>query len=427
MVAGSRGILEAIEVKKRGGELSQATIEEAVDGYTAGEIPDYQMSALLMAILLKGMNYGETLAMTRAMAYSGKHYSFPGCADKHSTGGVGDKVSLTALPVIAACGLPVAKLSGRGLGTTGGTVDKLESIPGFSCALTEDRFRSQVEEVGIAIGEAGEVAPADRAIYALRDATATVDSLPLIASSIVSKKVATGAEFLLYDVKCGSGAFMRSVEDARELAGTLVWLSGQFGISASAIITGMDEPLGSAVGNALEVREAVRFLKGEEVREDLSETAETVASRLLSLAGREEPGRDVERAISSGAAYETFLRLVAAQGGDPSALDTLPVSGEVEAVRAPRDGYVARLDAHLVGEAALLLGAGRQRKGDDVDPGVGVEVLVRVGDGVDSGREVALLYHRGGRGLEEARRRLVRSIGISDEPPRPLPAILEGP
>lgn len=425
MVAGSRGILEAIEVKKRGGELSQATIEEAVDGYTAGEIPDYQMSALLMAILLKGMNYGETLAMTRAMAYSGKHYSFPGCADKHSTGGVGDKVSLTALPVIAACGLSVAKLSGRGLGTTGGTVDKLESIPGFSCALTEDRFRSQVEEVGIAIGEAGEVAPADRAIYALRDATATVDSLPLIASSIVSKKVATGAEFLLYDVKCGSGAFMRSVEDARELAGTLVRLSGQFGISASAIITGMDEPLGSAVGNALEVREAVRFLQEAPVREDLSETAKAVASRLLSLAGREEPGREVEQAISSGAAYETFLRLVAAQGGDPSALDALPVSGEVESVRAPRDGYVARFDARLVGEAALLLGAGRQKKGEAVDPGVGVEVLVRVGDRVGRGQELALLYHRSGRGLEGARRLLTRSLELADEPSSPPPAILE--
>src|SRR5215218_6661847 len=276
-------MLDAIEIKKSGGELSEGLIQDVVGAYTAGEIPDYQMASLLMAIFIRGMDYGETLALTRAMAESGKTYSFPECVDKHSTGGVGDKVSLTALPIVAACGAPVAKLSGRGLGATGGTVDKLESIPGFSCDLSEERFRRQVDEVGLAITEAGDLAPADKEIYALRDTTGTVDSLPLIGSSIVSKKAATGAGHLLYDVKRGSGAFMKTTEDARELAGLLVRLSVSLGIRASALITDMDNPLGSAIGNALEVRESVRFLTGGEVPGDLSNEARHIAVRLLEL------------------------------------------------------------------------------------------------------------------------------------------------
>jgi thymidine phosphorylase len=416
-------IHHAIETKKSGGELSDETIGAVVEGYTAGEIPDYQMAALLMAIFIRGMAYEETLALTKAMAESGERYSFPECVDKHSTGGVGDKVSLTALPIVAACGAPVAKLSGRGLGTTGGTIDKLESIPGFSAQLSRERFERQVQEVGLAIAEAGDLAPADKEIYALRDTTGTVDSLPLIGSSIVSKKAATGAGYLLYDVKRGSGAFMKTTEQARELAGLLVRLSEDSGIKASALITEMDNPLGSAVGNALEVRESVRFLRGDEVPEDLAYEARYFAARLLELRGTEDPERAVERVLSSGAAYEKFGEFVRAQGGDADALDDLPVSCEVREVAAPRGGYVARFGALGIASAALALGAGRQKKGDEVDPGAGVEVLVKVADEVEEGQPVARLY--GGRHVGRAEFLVQEALEISDEPVDPAPAILD--
>jgi pyrimidine-nucleoside phosphorylase len=309
-----------------------------VRGYTEGIVPDYQMASLLMAVFIRGMKYAETLALTRAMADSGERYSFPECVDKHSTGGVGDKISLTSLPIVAACGAPVAKLSGRGLGTTGGTIDKLESIPGFSVDLSKEQFRRQVEEVGLAITEAGNLAPADKVIYALRDTTGTVDSLPLIGSSIVSKKVATGAGHMLYDVKRGSGAFMKTTAEARELAELLVRLSEDLGIRASALITDMDHPLGSAIGNALEVRESIAFLKGDEVPEDLSHEACQVAVRLLELNGIPDPGNMVEDALSSGTSYEKFVEFVQAQGGDANALEALPVSDEVREVAALREG-----------------------------------------------------------------------------------------
>ena len=415
-------VLEAIELKKRGGELPGELIREVVEGYTEGEIPDYQMSALLMAIFIRGMGYEETLALTTAMARSGERYSFPGCVDKHSTGGVGDKISLTSLPIVAACGAPVAKLSGRGLGTTGGTVDKLEAIPGFSVALSEERFRRQVESVGLAIAEAGEVAPADKAIYALRDTTGTVDSLPLIGSSIVSKKAATGAGHLLYDVKQGSGAFMKGLEEARELASLLVRLSNDSGIRASALITDMDEPLGSAIGNALEVRESVRFLRNDEAPEDLSVMARAVAVRLLELKGIEEAEAAVERALSSGAAFEKLREFVAAQGGDVQALEEMPVSEEVREVAAPSSGHVAGLGALGAGRAALALGAGREKKGDVVDPGVGVEVLVKTGDEVEEGQPVARIY--GSRNAGTAEGLILDSLKISDEPAQRPPVIL---
>jgi pyrimidine-nucleoside phosphorylase len=380
------------------------------------------MSALLMTIFIWGMGYEETLALTRAMAESGARYSFPECVDKHSTGGVGDKISLTSLPIVAACGAPVAKLSGRGLGPTGGTIDKLESIPGFSFDLPEKRMREQVEEIGIAITEAGDLAPADKAIYALRDATGTVDSLPLIGSSIVSKKAATGAGHLLYDVKSGSGAFMKTADGARELAELLVHLSKSLGIEASALITDMDEPLGAAVGNALEVRESVYFLRGESSPADLTRMARAVAVRLLELKGIPEPERAVEKAISSGAAYEKLARLVAAQGGDAGALEDLPVSKKVRMVVAPRAGHLARLGALGVGRAALLLGAGREMKGDKVAPGAGVEVLVKIGDEVERGQPVAWLY--GDRNAERAEELILESLEISDTPYERPPAIL---
>ena len=416
-------VLDAIETKKFGGELSEGTIREVVAGYTDGAVPDYQMASLLMAIFIRGMSYEETLALTRAMAESGERYSFPECVDKHSTGGVGDKISLTSLPIVAACGAPVAKLSGRGLGTTGGTIDKLESIPGFSCDLSRERMERQVEEVGFAISEAGNLAPADKAIYALRDTTGTVDSLPLIGSSIVSKKVATGAGHLLYDVKRGSGAFMKTTEDARRLAELLVRLSNDLGIRSSALITDMDNPLGSAIGNALEVRESVSLLKGEEVPEDLSNEARHIAVRLLELKGTEAPEKAVKNALTSGAAYEKFREFVLAQGGDAGALEDLPVSDEVREVAAPEGGYVARFGASGVGRAALALGAGREKKGDEIDPGAGVEVLIKVGDRIEEGEPVARLY--GSRNAERAQALVQEALEISEEPVEPPPAILD--
>jgi len=415
-------ILDAIETKKFGGELSDGLIQGVVAGYTAGEVPDYQMASLLMAIFIRGMSYEETLALTRAMAESGKTYSFPECVDKHSTGGVGDKVSLTALPIVAACGAPVAKLSGRGLGATGGTIDKLESIPGFSCNLSKERFSRQVEEVGLAIVEAGDLAPADKEIYALRDTTGTVDSLPLIGSSIVSKKAATGAGHLLYDVKRGSGAFMKTTEEARELAELLVRLSEDLGIDASALITDMDNPLGSAIGNALEVRESVLLLKNEPVPDDLAEEVRHVATRLLELKGIPGGSTAVDNALSSGSAYEKFREFVSAQGGDAEALEDLPVSARVSEVWAPRGGYVAHFGASAIGNAALALGAGRKQKGDQIDPGSGIEVLVKPGDPLQQGQPVARLY--GEREAEPARRLVLEALKISDEPVEAPPAIL---
>jgi pyrimidine-nucleoside phosphorylase len=416
-------ILDAIEVKKAGGVLDEDTIAAVVDGYTAGDVPDYQMSALLMAIFLRGMSYDETLALTRTMANSGPRYSFPECVDKHSTGGVGDKVTLTALPIVAACGAPVAKLSGRGLGITGGTIDKLEAIPGFSVALGDDAFRRQVDRVGIAIAEAGVLAPADKAIYALRDTTGTVDSMPLIGSSIVSKKVATGAGHLLYDVKRGSGAFMKTTEQARELAELLVRLSESMGVRASALITDMDAPLGVAVGNALEVRESVAFLRGEPTAPDLAEVARDVAVRLLELTGGGDAQDAVERALSSGAAHDKLAELVRAQSGDAEALEDLPVSEHVREVTAPAAGHVARLDALAVGRASLALGAGRERKDDVIDPGAGVEVLVRIGDEIEAGRPVARLY--GEREVERAERLIADALELSDEPVTPPPHVVD--
>ncbi|CAN5213643.1 pyrimidine-nucleoside phosphorylase [soil metagenome] len=416
-------ILDAIETKKFGGELSDGLIRDVVEGYALGKVPDYQMASLLMAIFIQGMSYAETLALTRAMAESGETYSFPECVDKHSTGGVGDKVSLTALPIVAACGAPVAKLSGRGRGATGGTVDKLESIPGFSCNLSEEIFSRQVEEVGLAIVEAGDLAPADKEIYALRDTTGTVDSLPLIGSSIVSKKVATGAGHLLYDVKRGSGAFMKTTEEARKLADLLVRLSEDLGIDASALITDMDNPLGSTIGNALEVRESVLLLKNEPVPDDLAAEVRHVATLLLDLKGKPEGADAIENALSSGAAYEKFIAFVRAQGGDADALEDLPVSAEVSEVKSPRDGYVARFGASDIGSAALALGAGRAKKCDRIDPGAGVEILVKPGDPLEMDQPVAHLY--GEREAERAGRLVLKALEISDEPVEPPPVILD--
>lgn len=416
-------ITDAIDTKKLGGTLAREAIEDIVAGYTAEKVPDYQMAALLMAIRLVGLEHEEQLDLTRAMAESGPRYEFPGCVDKHSTGGVGDKVTLCALPLVAACGVPVAKLSGRGLGLTGGTIDKLEAIPGFDVALGEQAFRRQVEEVGFAIGEAGELAPADKAIYALRDVTGTVDSLGLVASSIVSKKVATGAGHLLYDVKAGSGAFMQTLEEARALAEALLRLSEDMGITAGALITDMDTALGAAIGNALEVRESVAFLRGEEVRADLAEVSRDVAVRLVELHGSvEDPAAAVDEALSSGAGYAKLEEVVRAQGGDVDALADLPLAEEAGELTAPRAGVVEALDALGVARASLALGAGRVEKGDQIDPGAGVEQLVRPGDEVEEGQPVARLY--GSRGVEAALEHLRGALEITDEPVEPREHVL---
>lgn len=415
-------VQDAIETKKLGGTLDRDTIAQVVGGYTRGEVPDYQMAALLMAIRLVGMSYDETLALTEVMADSGPRYSFPDCVDKHSTGGVGDKVTLTALPLVAACGAPVAKLSGRGLGITGGTIDKLESIPGWSGDLSEAAFRAQVERIGLVVGAAGELAPADKAIYALRDTTGTVDSLPLIGSSIVSKKVATGSGHLLYDVKAGSGAFMKTLADAMELAELLVRLSASLGINASALVTDMDNALGSAVGNALEVRESVAFLRGEPVPSDLAEVATDVAVRLLELHGGADPAGSVAKALRSGAGYAKFEEFVAAQGGDPAVLTAMPVSSHVREVSSSRDGYVAAFDALGIARGALALGAGRETKADALDAGAGVEVLVRVGDAVSAGQPVARIY--GTRRADHAAELVLGALRVGDEQVAPRPHVL---
>lgn len=409
---------EAIRFKNHHGAIPDDVIEEVVAQFTRGEMPKFQMAALLMAIRLRGMDYREILALTRAMAQSGDTYSFPDCVDKHSTGGVGDKISLTSLPIVAACGVPVVKLSGRSLEWAGGTIDKLESIPGLRCSLTKQQTRTQVEKVGLAIVETGDLAPADGAIYALRDVTGTVDSLPLIVSSIVSKKVATGAGHLLYDVKCGAGAFLKTVEQASELAEVLIRVSGDLGLKASAIITNMDNPLGMAVGNVLEVRESVRFLRGEQVPEDLAQTAKYVAVRLLTLKGVDDPSEAVQEALSSGKAYEKFRDFVAYQGGDLEGIEANYAPTSVKDVGAPRSGFVARFDAEGVARAAHL-GTG-EGPSTSAKHTVGVEVLVKAGEWVDKGQPVARLHGTG----TDAEALVQDSLVLEEEYSPPPPNVL---
>lgn len=382
---------EAIELKKRGRVVAPELMDAVVTGVVDGTAPDDQLAALLMAMFLNGLDREETLSLTRAMAASGVQLSFPGCVDKHSTGGVGDTISLCALPIVAAAGVPVAKLAGRALGAAGGTIDKLEAICGLTCALEPERMRLQVERVGLAIAEATDAAPADRRLYAIRDTTGTVDSIPLIAASVVSKKVATGADAVFYDVKCGTGAFMTTPFAARELADLLVDLTEGLGIRASAEVTSMDEPLGRMVGNALEVREAIRFLSGEPVPADLAIMARFVATRLLELAGAEDAARRVDVALTSGTAFERLEAMVDAQGGT---LDRLPSTAERWTMRADREGVVRSIDAHRVGTAVLALGGGRQRKGDQVRHEVGVELIAKAGDRVTAGDQLVIVHGR---------------------------------
>jgi len=377
--------VEVIRTKRDGGVLSDSQIDWVVDAYTRGEVADEQMAALAMAILLRGMTSTETARWTRAMVASGERLDLSGLdrptVDKHSTGGVGDKITLPLAPLVAACGAAVPQLSGRGLGHTGGTLDKLESIPGLRTRLSRREFLDQLARVGAVVCAAGEsLAPADRKLYALRDVTATVESLPLIASSIMSKKIAEGTSALVLDVKVGSGAFLSSVAEARELATTMVELGAAHGVRTAALLTDMSTPLGRAVGNAVEVAEAVEVLAGGGPP-DVVRLVLALAEQMLALAGLD--GADPAAALADGRAMDVWRAMVRAQGGDPDA--PLPVARERELVRAPADGTVLAVDARAVGTAAWLLGAGRARKEDPVSPTAGVLLHRRPGEPVRAG------------------------------------------
>ncbi len=427
--------VDVITKKRDGRVLSRDDIETFVAGVTASTIPDYQASALLMAIVLRGMSDEETALLTDAMARSGDRIDLsdvPGAkVGKHSTGGVGDKVSIVLAPLAAACGVVVPKMSGRGLGHTGGTLDKLESIPGFRVDLTIDEFKQVVREVGACIiGQTARLAPADKKLYALRDVTGTVDSIPLISSSIMSKKLAEGSSALVLDVKCGDGAFMRDREAARELAQSMVAIGRLAGVRTEAIITDMDTPLGSAVGNALEIGEAIDTLAGKGPA-DLTAVVVHLASRMLVLGGL-ETGQGaatacVNDALSSGRALERFAQMIDRQGGNARVVEDrslLPTADGRAHINASDTGFVTRLAAQPIGRAANALGAGRTRVEDAVDHGVGVVALVKPGDEVQKGQPMLELHHRGGRGLEEALAVCRDAVSIGDIAPPPHEKIL---
>ncbi len=428
--------VDIIRKKRDGHALSPAEVEAFVAGVTSGAWPEYQASALLMAIVLRGMSGAETACLTRAMVHSGVKLDLsdvPGVkVDKHSTGGVGDKTSLVLAPLAAACGVVVPMMSGRGLGHTGGTLDKLESIPGFRVGLSLDEFRAALREVGCAlIGQTGEIAPADRKLYALRDVTGTVESIPLITGSIMSKKIAEGIGALVMDVKCGRGAFMKTRPDARRLAESLVATGNANGVQTAALVTAMDVPLGRAVGNALEVIECLETLKGRGPA-DLEALSVALAGRMLLLGGAaasaEEGEAKVRAALTSGRGLEKFRAVIARQGGDPRVVDDyrlLPAAPERALVRAPRSGYVLDLDAERIGRATMLLGAGRDRVEDTVDPGVGAIALAPRGQRVREGEAIVEVHHRGGARLAEALALIEEACAFGDAPPPEQPQILE--
>ena len=393
---------DIIAKKRDGGTLNQAEIAFAVNGYVAGEIPDYQMSALLMAIYLKGMTDRETACLTEVMAHSGDMVdlsAIPGVkVDKHSTGGVGDKTTLVIAPIVAACGVPIAKMSGRGLGHTGGTIDKLESVPGTRTSLTREEFFRQVKEIGIAvIGQSGEIAVADKKIYALRDVTATVGCIPLIASSIMSKKLAAGSDAILLDVTVGDGAFMKTLPDAIELARLMVAIGTAHGRKMAALITDMDQPLGYAIGNSLEVAESLSVLRGRGPA-DLTEVCLQLAANMLTLAGRGDRATCramAERAIADGTAFVKCRQMFAAQGGDVSCIDD-PGRMRKAAYRydltARGDGYIVKNDVEKIGNASVLLGAGRLKKDEPIDFAAGIVMHKKLGDPVSSGDAICTFY-----------------------------------
>jgi pyrimidine-nucleoside phosphorylase len=428
--------VDLIRTKRDGGPLDRAALEWFVAGVTDGSLPDYQASALLMAIVLKGMTAEETAFLTDAMVRSGVRVDYPGLAgvpvDKHSTGGVGDKTSIILAPLAAACGARVPMMSGRGLGHTGGTLDKLESIPGFRTGLSLDELRRGVATIGCAlIGQTSDVAPADRKLYALRDVTGTVESIPLITASIMSKKIAEGIGGLVLDVKCGDGAFMKTERDARALARSLVDTGELAGVRTEALLTRMDAPLGLAVGNALEIVESIETLKGKGPA-DLESLSVEFAARMLVLSGI-EPDVDratarVRKALTSGAGLEKLRAIIANQGGDPRVIDDyrrLPAAPGKDVFTAARDGFVTAMRAEAVGRAAVGLGAGRDRLDAAVDPAVGFVVVAPVGTRVKAGDPIVEIHHRNGHGLADARGLLDTAIQIGDAPVTAPPLVLE--
>ncbi|SFB19264.1 pyrimidine-nucleoside phosphorylase [Cohnella sp. OV330] len=426
--------VDIIRKKRFGGELTDSEIGFLIAGLVDGTIPDYQISAWAMTVCYMGMSDKETAALTLAMANSGDTVDLSPISgvkvDKHSTGGVGDKTTLIVAPLVAACGVPVAKMSGRGLGHTGGTIDKLESIPGFRTELGRDDFFAQVDEIGVAvIGQSGNIAPADKKLYALRDVTATVESIPLIASSVMSKKIAAGADAILLDVKTGDGAFMKTPEDAVKLASAMVAIGSQVGRRTVAVISDMDQPLGRTIGNALEVREAIEVLRGEGP-DDLREVSLVLASHMLVLGGVAEDTDSarsrLESAISSGEALRKFAAFVAAQGGDPGVaedLSRLPQAPLRLPVPAAEEGYVLGIEAEAVGLAAMTLGAGRATKDDAIDYAVGIELAAKPGDFVREGDLLAMLYVRADDERSASAIQAVRAsyrLGAERGPDRPL-------
>ena len=426
-----------IIIKKRdGGQLTAQEIDFFVRGFTNGEIPDYQASAFAMAVLLNGMTNFETTDLTLSMARSGQVLDLSRivdiAVDKHSSGGVGDKTSISVMPMVAACGLSVGKMSGRGLGFSGGTLDKLESIPGYRVNLSTDEFLKQLKEKGIVLtGQSLDLAPADGKMYALRDVTGTVPSMPLIASSIMCKKIAAGAQAIVLDVKVGNGAFMETLEEGRELAELMVDIGRLAGRKTVALLSDMNQPLGSAVGNSLEMIEAIETLRGRGPA-DFVEHCLHVTAHVLVLGGRAkdlDEGRTLaERSIADGSAFDKLRLLVKAQSGDVSYVDDISNFERaklVEAVKAPRSGFVSQVNARTVGEASVALGAGRAKKGDPIDHAVGFLVFKKVGDPVREGEALCEVHANDDEKLKEARESVLSAYQFSDEPTSPLPLFYE--
>ncbi|HYV45860.1 MAG TPA: thymidine phosphorylase [Myxococcaceae bacterium] len=427
---------ELIKAKRDGRKLEPSDILAFIDGYTEGEIPDYQMSALLMAIFFRGLEAEELGAWAKAMLESGDVLDLSDIdgvkVDKHSTGGVGDKVSLSLAPLAAACGVLVPMISGRGLGHTGGTLDKLQSIPGFRVDLTVDQYRRIVREVGAClIGQTDQLAPADKKLYALRDVTATVESIPLIASSIMSKKLAEGVDALVLDVKVGSGAFMKTLEDARALAKTMISIGTQMGRKVTALITDMDQPLGRAVGNALEVIEAVEMLRGR-APADYTEITMALTAEMLVLGGEAKDEAEARtkllESIKSGAALEQLKQIVSAQAGDPEAVEDyarLPTASATTEVPAPASGFVTKIDCEAVGLAAVALGAGRATTESEIDPAVGFTLHKKVGEAVTAGEPMVRIHFNDSAKVEDVRARLLSAYQIGPEAPATRPLVIE--
>ncbi len=424
--------VDIIIKKKDKKALTKEEIDFFMKGYVNGEIPDYQAAAWAMAVLLNGMTDQETTDLTLSIANSGEQLDLssvvPYAVDKHSTGGVGDKTTITVAPIVAACGLPVGKMSGRGLGFSGGTLDKLESIPGYRVNLSTKEFLNQLCKIGIVItGQSMDLAPADGKLYGLRDVTGTVQSIPLIASSVMSKKIAAGAKAILLDVKVGRGAFMRTLEEASELAELMVSIGKLSGRKVIAVLSNMDEPLGCAVGNALELKEAVLALKGLGP-EDYLEHCYLLASYMLLLGGKTESlahGKGlVEEVISNGKAFDKLRELVVAQGGDVSFIDVLgklPSADQVIKVQSKQAGWIKVIDAKEVGEAAVMLGAGRAKKEDVIDPAVGILVHAKVGDYQEAGEDLFEVHLNDDTHLQEVVEKLIKAVAFSDKPVEKLP------